>query len=380
MPPRYAYWTILIDNAPTAFRAKDQEDLLPTVQQLRRTNKDVTLKWFAHGRIWDSPELAVRPRPPRHDDGVKRGQDWRPGGQHKDPRARFDKTKKKTDRPAYTGEARRPGPDRPRDERRRDDRPRSDRPRQDRAGGDRPQYTAPRGDRPRGEAPRFDRPRSDRPPDSRQREDRPGREGQRFDRPHSQPPRDDRSRRDGPRTDRPPADRPHGKPFAKPHAPNRPWQDRPRPPHAAGGGGERDRRGPGGSSNRRPYSGGAGNRAGGSDPQKPWRPKPQWQPRDNDRSDRPRQGHAKAPAGDRHRPRSADRRPSTERRPADQRPYVPRSDRPREDGRGNPNDRQSGWQRKPGAAGRLPGRRDHAGEREPDKPKDPKTPGGSDSE
>jgi len=100
MPPRYAYWTILIDNKPTAFRAHQQEDLLPTLAQLRRTNADVVLKWFARGRVWDSPEAEReaqrRPRP-RED----RGRDWRPGGLHKDPRDRFRKpTHKDRHRPS----------------------------------------------------------------------------------------------------------------------------------------------------------------------------------------------------------------------------------------------------------------------------------------
>jgi hypothetical protein len=95
VPPRYAYWTILIDGRPTAFRARDQEELQPTVFQLKRKNADVVLKWFARGRLWDNPEQAQwaaksldRPR-------EKRDRDWRPGGQHKDPRARFDKRKRK---------------------------------------------------------------------------------------------------------------------------------------------------------------------------------------------------------------------------------------------------------------------------------------------
>ena len=58
MPPRYAYWTILIDDAPTAFRAKEESELLPTLQQLRRTNKNVVMKWFAKGRVWESQEEA----------------------------------------------------------------------------------------------------------------------------------------------------------------------------------------------------------------------------------------------------------------------------------------------------------------------------------
>jgi hypothetical protein len=89
MPPRYAYWTILIDNKPTAFRAREQADLLPTIHQLRRTNSDVVMKWFARGRLWESPEQAIAatraPKVPRE----TRGREWRPGGKHLDPRARF---------------------------------------------------------------------------------------------------------------------------------------------------------------------------------------------------------------------------------------------------------------------------------------------------
>ena len=97
MPPRYAYWTILIDNKPTAFRAREQEELLPTLAQLRRTNSDVVMKWFARGRLWDSPEAEreAQRRPPVT--GEKRGGDWRPGGAHKDPRDRF----KKKNRPEH---------------------------------------------------------------------------------------------------------------------------------------------------------------------------------------------------------------------------------------------------------------------------------------
>jgi hypothetical protein len=92
MPPRYAYWTILIDNGATAFRAKEQSELLPTLHQLRRTNKDVVMKWFANGRLWDSPDDARRARELRVQ-RERRGRDWRPGGEHKDPRARFVKPK-----------------------------------------------------------------------------------------------------------------------------------------------------------------------------------------------------------------------------------------------------------------------------------------------
>ena len=91
MPPRYAYWTILIDNGPTAFRARDREDLLPTLHQLRRRNKDVVLKWFSGGRLWESPEAAQAARRAPKPARARRGPDWRPGGRHEDPRQRFRK-------------------------------------------------------------------------------------------------------------------------------------------------------------------------------------------------------------------------------------------------------------------------------------------------
>jgi hypothetical protein len=106
VPPRYAYWTILIDDKPTAFRAQYKEELQPTFHQLQRTNPNIAFKWFARGRLWESPEQARdaqrRPRPVRE----ARARDWRPGGEHKDPRARF---KKRTGGPRRFGRARKPG-------------------------------------------------------------------------------------------------------------------------------------------------------------------------------------------------------------------------------------------------------------------------------
>jgi hypothetical protein len=99
MPPRYAYWTILIDHKPTAFRAREKEELLPTFNQLRRKNSDVVFKWFARGRLWETPEEAYaalrQPKVARE----KRGRDWRPGGAHADPRARFKKRPRPDARP-----------------------------------------------------------------------------------------------------------------------------------------------------------------------------------------------------------------------------------------------------------------------------------------
>jgi hypothetical protein len=91
MPPRYAYWTILVDNRPTAFRAATLEDLLPTFEQIRRKHPSAVMRWFARGRIWESPAHAAREeRSPRE----RRDRSWRPGGNHRDPRARFEQQRK----------------------------------------------------------------------------------------------------------------------------------------------------------------------------------------------------------------------------------------------------------------------------------------------
>jgi hypothetical protein len=87
VPPRYAYWTILIDNRPTAFRAREQAELLPTLHQLKRTNPNAEMKWFARGRLWDTPEQAQWARKNLPKPTARRSRDWRPGGDHKDPRA-----------------------------------------------------------------------------------------------------------------------------------------------------------------------------------------------------------------------------------------------------------------------------------------------------
>ena len=62
MPPRYAYWTIILDDAPTSFRTKEREEILPLFNQLRAKNPAAMLKWFSGGRLWDSPEQAKEVR------------------------------------------------------------------------------------------------------------------------------------------------------------------------------------------------------------------------------------------------------------------------------------------------------------------------------
>ncbi len=86
MPPRYSYWTILAGGLPTAFRAAERADLLPTFNRIREKHPDAELKWFARGRLWQSPDEAqadlLRAR-------IRRDRDWRPGGDHRDPRQAF---------------------------------------------------------------------------------------------------------------------------------------------------------------------------------------------------------------------------------------------------------------------------------------------------
>ncbi len=97
MPPRHSYWTILLDGTATSFRAATQEELAPTLYQLRKKDPAATLKWFARGRLWNSPieaRAAASQRPRARKRDAARDRDWRPGGTHVDPRARFAKKRK----------------------------------------------------------------------------------------------------------------------------------------------------------------------------------------------------------------------------------------------------------------------------------------------
>lgn len=195
MPPRFAYWTILIDDNPTAFRAREAEELLPTLHQLKRKNANVVMKWFSGGRLWDSPEAAAaaRRRPPAA--AEKRGPAWRPGGTHQDPRDRF---KKKSREKRESGKP--SGP------------PRGDRPW---SGKPLPRGNRPWNRKPSG-PPRGNRPWSAKPPSGAP----PGADKTWRDRPAANPRRADRgwnskigpANRPAPQSSRPPS---------------RPWTDRP---------------------------------------------------------------------------------------------------------------------------------------------------------
>src|SRR5262245_29372303 len=100
MPPRYSYWTIIAGGLPTAFRAAERDELLPTFAQIRHKHPDAEMKWFSRGKLWDSPESARREAEQRKADRrpaastAGRGRDWRPGGEHRDPRQKYKDAKK----------------------------------------------------------------------------------------------------------------------------------------------------------------------------------------------------------------------------------------------------------------------------------------------
>jgi hypothetical protein len=103
MPPRFAYWTILVDNQPTAFRAKEAEELLPTFNRLKEKHPSAVLMWFQGGRLWrsrlEAHEAAVAARreaarKKRAAEQPPRDRKWRPGGAHRDPRQKYKDARK----------------------------------------------------------------------------------------------------------------------------------------------------------------------------------------------------------------------------------------------------------------------------------------------
>lgn len=316
VPPRFSYWTILIDGKPTAFRAAEQEELQPTLAQLRRANPVIEMKWFARGKLWDSPEQAQWAGRNANDlrkAGPPRDREWRPGGEHKDPRARFDKHKKKG-------------------------RPRNDRPRE--RDRDRPPALAkpnsidPTRPPENTRLPEGKRPWADKPPGGFRR-DKPG-GPPRGGRPWSgKPPgaggfrREERN--DRPRQDKPAFDAPKG---------DRPWRDEAGPPRGG-----------------RPWS---GKPSGAPKGDRPWRDKPSGPPR----GDRPWSGKPPGAGGFRRDERGD--------RPRQDKPAFgpPKGDRPWRDKPAGPPRGDRPWSGKPSASAKL--RRDESGgdRSGPSKPRD----------
>lgn len=90
MPPRYAYWTILVDDQPTAFRSAMQDDLQPTFKRLKAKHPSARMVWFQNGKVWNSrldAQEAMRARgemgrrgDARQDGGLRsRGRGDQPG-------------------------------------------------------------------------------------------------------------------------------------------------------------------------------------------------------------------------------------------------------------------------------------------------------------
>jgi hypothetical protein len=225
MPPRFVYWTIIAGGLPTAFRAAEREELLPTFKRIQEKHPDAVLKYFARGRLWESAEEAKqeadarRARAPR---GDARGRDWRPGGEHRDPRQKFRDAKKKRnlDWRKERFDRRQAGAEPPREK------PHGDplrRPAGRPPGRDRKPGGPPPDDR-RGSPPRDRKPGGGRPwnaggppPDRKQAGERPWRP--------SGPPRDRKP--DGPPRDRKPGARPWnagGSPRSRKQDGERPWR------------------------------------------------------------------------------------------------------------------------------------------------------------
>ena len=103
MPPRFAYWTILVGGLPTAFRAAERDEIEPTFRRLKQKHPDAEMRWFARGKLWASPaeasEALSRQKAegtrPKDGFGERRGREWRPGGSHRDPRQGYIDAKKR---------------------------------------------------------------------------------------------------------------------------------------------------------------------------------------------------------------------------------------------------------------------------------------------
>ena len=83
MPPRYAYWTILVGDQPTAFRAGSQEDLMPTFKRLQSKHADAKMMWFQNGKLWPSRLDAQEAMRARGEMG-RRGDDRQAGFRSRD--------------------------------------------------------------------------------------------------------------------------------------------------------------------------------------------------------------------------------------------------------------------------------------------------------
>ena len=220
MPPRYAYWTIIAGGLPTAFRAADRDELLPTFQRIKEKHPDAQMKYFARGKLWESQDAAraadnrsARPYPDRKGadrkgapDGKgardrksgpsgapaeKRGRDWRPGGEHRDPRQKFVDAKKQRNASVRKDRWQRKNAEGivgPPSSRPQGSRPQGTRPLAAKPQGNRPPFNRPQGERPHGSRPQESRPQGKRPfGDRRPWERKPWVRGQGTEEPQQPP-------------------------------------------------------------------------------------------------------------------------------------------------------------------------------------------------
>jgi hypothetical protein len=94
MPPRYAYWTILVDEQPTAFRSSSQEELQPTFKRLKEKHASARMVWFQNGKVWNSrldAQEAMRARGEMGRKGdTRQGGGFRDRDRDRDPREQRD--------------------------------------------------------------------------------------------------------------------------------------------------------------------------------------------------------------------------------------------------------------------------------------------------
>jgi hypothetical protein len=96
VPPRYAYWTIVVDNQPTAFRAGLVEEIMPTFNRLKAKQPSAVLKWFQNGKLWDSQRAAREAQERRGEEGRNRDKNRRTGGAPRQSTAKLDWKPKET--------------------------------------------------------------------------------------------------------------------------------------------------------------------------------------------------------------------------------------------------------------------------------------------
>src|SRR5215207_4605099 len=114
MPPRYANWTIIVDDQPTAFRSGSQEELMPTFKRLKAKNDTAVMMWFQNGKLWPSRDDAQEMMRARGEMG-RRGDERqvRAGSRDRD-RKPFRERSDRSERTAWSprGEPSTPAPER----------------------------------------------------------------------------------------------------------------------------------------------------------------------------------------------------------------------------------------------------------------------------